>query len=143
MSKSKLLEDTIIADILASHTAEICRIVETLRSLIHKAVPQAREKAQPRWHSLNFSHPEAGYFCGIFPFQNEVKLIFEFGVLLADLEGLLQGNAKQIRYVLLRNQEDINTHRIQKLIEAALELPHSRATKLALIQSKAKPIGGN
>ncbi len=141
MLRSKPTKVVSVTDILSNHTPEIQALVEELRQLIQSTVPQAQEKAQPRWHSLNYSHPEAGYFCGIFPFENQVKLMLEFGVLLSDPDELLQGDGKQVRFVLIRSKKDIHTKAIQQLIQAALDLPTSRATKLALIQSGAKPIG--
>lgn len=127
--------------LLAAHSEEIQALVEQLRRLIKAAVPEATEKAQAHWHSLNFYHPEGGYFCGIFPFEEEIKLVFEFGVLLPDPTELLQGAGKQVRYVPIKGPQDIQAGSIKQLIRAALDLPYSRASKLALIEARAKPLG--
>ena len=53
--------------------------------------PEAVEKAYPSWHGIGYRLPESGYFCGICPLADSVKLGFEFGVLLPDPQGLLEG----------------------------------------------------
>ena len=126
-------------DILAEHTPEVRALAERLRQLIRETVPEASEAAYPVWHGIGYRHPETGYFCAIFPLEDEVKLGFEFGVLLPDPAGLLQGNGRQVRYVHLRGPKDIRVRPLKALLRAAANLPGDRATKLALIRAGAKP----
>jgi hypothetical protein len=93
--------------ILTGHTPEVRELCEALRSLVRAEVPEASEVAYPSWHGIGYHHPTCGYFCAIFPVNDYVKLGFEFGVLLPDPDGLLTGDGKQIRYVNLRQQADI------------------------------------
>jgi hypothetical protein len=123
--------------LLTPHTPEVRALVERLRRLVKRSVPEATEAVQPSWHSLNYRHPAQGYFCGIFPFIGGVKLVFEFGVLLPDPAGLLQGEGKQVRFVHLRRLSDIRVKALQGLIRAALELPADRTAKLELIRARA------
>lgn len=126
-----------IEALLAPHTPAVRALVERLRHLVKRSVPEATEAAQPSWHSLNYRHPSQGYFCGIFPVTQGVKLVFEFGVLLPDPAGLLQGEGKQVRFVHLHRSSDIRVKALQGLIRAALELPADRTTKLELIRARA------
>src|SRR5687768_10871958 len=93
--------------ILARHTPAIRALAERLRALVRRTVPEAAERANAGWHSLSYHHPSAGYFCGIFPQADDVLLAFEFGVLLPDPDGLLEGEGKQVRYVRLRRASAI------------------------------------
>ena len=146
--------------LLTTHTPEVRALVERLRQLVRQAAPEATEAVRLRWHSasracvekrgaflsrqlcwrgLNYRHPSQGYFCGIFPLTDGANLLFEFGVLLPDAAGLLQGEGKQVRYVPLRKPGDIRVKVLQQLILAALVLPAGRATKLELIRAHATP----
>lgn len=133
----KHIGEASVEALLARHTPEVRALVERLRRLVRQTVPEATEAVQPRWHSLNYRHPSQGYFCGIFPFTEDVKLIFEFGVLLPDPAGVLQGDGKQVRFVHVNKSGDIRVKAIQQLILAALDLPVDRTTKLELIRARA------
>jgi len=126
-------------DILAEHTPEVRALAERLRLLIRETIPEASEAAYPVWHGIGYRHPEIGYFCAIFPLEHEVKLGFEFGVLLPDPTGLLQGQGRQVRYVHIVSEKDIRVRPLRALLRAAANLPGDRATKLALIRGGAKP----
>ncbi len=127
-------------DILAEHTPEVCALAEFLRKLIRETVPDAIESAYPVWHGIGYRHPESGYFCGIFPQKNGVKLGFEFGVLLPDPDGLFEGTGKQVRYVNIKDNKDIRVRAIKKLLLVAITLSESREVKMALVRASAKPV---
>jgi len=140
MPKRKTGANTTIEDILDSHNPEVRALVERLRKIIRDTVPTSTESAHPVWHSIGYRHPESGYFCGIFPQNDGVDLAFEFGVLLPDPDGLLDGDSKQVRYVRIRRDRDIRVRALKKLLLAAIDLPASRDVKLGLIRSSAKPV---
>ena len=129
-----------VEKLLRDHNPEVRALVEQLRALVRTTVPTAVEKANPVWRSLNYHHPECGYFCGLFPQQNGVNLAFEFGVLLPDPDGLLEGDGKQVRYVRVKTSKDIRTRALRKLLLAALALPPKRDVKLGLIKAGARPV---
>jgi hypothetical protein len=126
-------------DILADSSPEVRHLAGQLRSLIRETVPLAEERAYPGWRAIGFRHPTVGYFCGLFPVPEGVDLAFEFGVLLPDPNGLLDGNGKQVRYVRIRRQEHIQVEPIQALLNAAIDLPSDRQTRLALVAASARP----
>jgi hypothetical protein len=86
-----------VADLLSNYPPPIQDIAEKLRNVILAIAPDALEKANRGWRSISFRDRQVGYFCGIFPFEDYVDLIFEFGVLLPDPNGILLGDAKQVR----------------------------------------------
>ena len=140
MSKRKSSANAQVEDILESHSPPVRALVERLRQIIRETVPDATEAAHPVWHSLGYRHPEGGYFCGIFPQNDGVDLAFEFGVLLPDPDGLLQGTGKQVRYLRLKSDKDIRVRALKKLLLAAISLPARRDVKLGLIRSAARPV---
>jgi hypothetical protein len=125
--------------ILAEQTPDVRVTAKQLRSLITGAVPDAIEAAYPGWRAIGYTHPEVGYFCAIFFQGDRAKLGFEFGVLLPDPGGLLEGTGKQVRYVVIRDGNAIPADGIRTLLLAAVGLPRERAVKLSLIASLAKP----
>ena len=129
-----------VEELMAEHNPEVKAIVEALRSLIKETVPNASEGANGGWHSINYRHPNQGYFCGIFPREERVTLVFEYGILLPDPEGILQGEGSQVREYLVRDREHINREGLKQLILDTLSLPTSKAEKLELIRSGASLI---
>lgn len=126
-------------DILADQAPDIRATAEALRKLIAHTAPDAIETAYPGWRGIGYTHPEAGYICAIFPYLGTVKLGFEFGVLLPDPHGLLEGAGKQLRYVVIRDGNAIPSDGIRALLLAAIGLPREREAKLSLIRSLPKP----
>ena len=112
------MAETTAGDIFASHTRDIRDLTRCLRELVRVAAPAATEKVCPGWHGFGFHDPKAGYFCGIFPQTDSVKLGFEFGRLLPDPQGLLQGDGKQVRYVVLAGGDPLPINSITDLILA-------------------------
>ncbi|MFN8444370.1 MAG: DUF1801 domain-containing protein [Caldilineaceae bacterium] len=119
--------------ILQPHHPTVIDLVNQLRHQIRATVPEATEKAYPVWKGIGYVHPIAGYFCAIFPQADCVKLGFEWGKLLPDTDGVLEGDGKQLRYVVIREGESIPVEAIKRLLLAALKLPAERQVKLALL----------
>ena len=81
-------------DLLRQYPPPIRETVDRLRGIVHAIAPGAREKVNRGWRSINYLDPQVGYFCGIFPFEDKVDLIFEFGTLLPDPERMFRGRGK-------------------------------------------------
>ena len=64
-----------------------------------------------------------------------MKLGFEFGVLLNDPDGVLEGMGQQVRYVVIKEGQAIPEGAIKQLLEAAVGLPHQRGVKLGLVRN--------
>jgi hypothetical protein len=115
-------------------------ILLELRSLIRTTIPGVTEKANLGRKSLNFSHPNVGYFCGLRPVDDRVTVEFEFGVLLPDPDGVLDARscAKQVRYARIHSPNDLPRAAFKRLLNAAVSLPRERSTRIALVRSGAK-----
>jgi hypothetical protein len=88
--------------------------------VIRETVPTASEHVYPGWKALGYRDPQSGYFCGIFPQSDHVRLLFEHGAALPDPERVLKGATRQVRYLEVREEEEIPIAAIQRLLRAAL-----------------------
>ena len=112
-------------EILAGHAPGVRGVAERLRRLVTEVVPEAQERAYPGWHAIGLRHPRAGYFAGIFPYEETVKLAFEWGALLADPEGVLQRGptgSKRVRYVALSPVGPVPEAPLRLLLLEAVDL---------------------
>ena len=108
--------------LLARYSPGIRALAASLRRLVCVTVPEASEYVNAGWGALGYRHPEAGYFCGVFPFADHVKLLFEHGVELDDPAWLLEGNGKQVRFVSVRQAADTRRRGLRPLLLAAVAL---------------------
>lgn len=127
--------------ILMDQPPEVRHLAERLRSLIRETIPEAIETAYPGWRAIGYRHPERGYFGAIFPEPPRVRLAFEWGALLPDPHQLLKTGGKQVRYIDLYGEEDLQEAPVRDLLLAAVDLPGDRALKLELIRQSAKRDG--
>jgi hypothetical protein len=129
---------TSVAELTRDLPPEIISVLTELRSIIRLTIPNATEKVNMGWRSLNYRHPEVGYFCGLFPFPDRVDVAFEFGVLLADPDGFFDDHGKQLAFARIRSFKDIRRTPFKRMLRAAVSLPADRSTRLALVRSGAK-----
>ena len=105
---------------LASYPLDIKGLAERLRSVIRETVPTASEQVYPGWKALGYRDSQSGYFCGIFPQSDHVRLLFEHGAALPDPDRVLKGTTRQVRYLEVWDAEKIPIRAIQRLLRAAL-----------------------
>ncbi len=127
-----------IESFIAAVATERQPLVATLRSLILRTLPAATERVYPGWRAIGYRHPVQGYFCGIFPFETKVMLVFEWGVLLADPDRLLVGVGRQTRAIGFGPGKRVPVKAIQSLLRSAVALPPARAAKLDLLRGRAE-----
>ncbi len=70
-----------------------------MRRLILEITPDSWEAFRPGWRALVYRRKGVGYFCGLFPRADRVRLYFEYGVLLPDPARILQGETRQTRTI--------------------------------------------
>ena len=76
---------------------------------------------QEGWLTASREGRRSRYFCFVSPFPDRVALGFEYGILLTNDAGLLEGDGTQVRYVTIRRAEDIREQELATLIaEAAM-----------------------
>lgn len=108
--------------ILGDHLPPIVALAQRLREVVRQAAPEAWEAAYLEWHAIGYRHPDAGYFCGIFPYTDHLKLYFEYGKFLPDPDRLLQGDGRQTRYLVVESLEDIEAEYIAYLVRESIAL---------------------
>ena len=88
--------------------------------MVKKTVEGAQEAGYPGWHAIGYRHPAVGYFCGIFPSKDRVKLFFEYGSTFPDPGGLLLGGPKMRgRYLEFKKVQDIDGQAVVQFLLAA------------------------
>ncbi len=107
--------------IVAGHTPPIMRLAAKLRAIVKAGVPRAQETGYPGWHAIGCRHPEAGYFCGIFLYDDHIKVYFEHGRYLPDPEKILAGEGEQTRYVRVGAARDIKVAALKRLLKASVD----------------------
>lgn len=104
-------------EILAGHAPKVRAAANRLRTIIKKTVEGASEAGYPGWHAIGFRHPVIGYFCGVFPMKDRVKLFFEYGSLLPDPAGLLLGGPKMRgRYLEFASAKGIDESTLSRFL---------------------------
>ena len=109
---------------LAAYPPALQALAEQLRTLIKRTIPNVDEAVYPGWRLIGYRVREGSrsrYFCFVAPSPDRVALGFEYGVLLTNDTGLLEGDGTQVRYVTIRCAEDIRESGLAALIaEAAM-----------------------
>src|SRR3712207_9083531 len=108
--------------LLADHTDDVARTAQRLRRVLLEAQPDLVERARTGWHSINYTHPGAGFVCALFPAADRVDLVFEHGARLPDPDGHLTGSTRQVRTLPVRPDDDLDPQVVVELLDAAVEL---------------------
>jgi len=109
-----------VADYLAASHPRLAELALWVRATVLDAEPDLVERVYRGWGGIGFRHPDAGYVCGNFPREDDVKLLFERGVRLDDPEGVLSGSGSQTRFIPVREQGDQLTDVIRRYVRAAV-----------------------
>ncbi len=114
--------DPAVEQLLDDHTDDVVRTAQRLRDVLLGAHPDLTERARTGWHSINYTHPAAGFVCALFPYADRVDLVFEHGALLPDPDGHLTGTTRQVRTLRVRADEDVDPDVVVDFLDAAVEL---------------------
>lgn len=117
-----------IDELLSICTPKTRRLVESARARIQSIVPGATEKLRPGWGLIGYNAP--AYFAFIVPERDALRIGFEWGVMLSDPRGLLEGTGSQVRYVTIRTARDLAAPPLAELLRAAATIrPPPRARR--------------
>jgi len=114
---------------LAAFPPEVQETAHWLRQLVARTIPNIQEAVYPGWRLIGYrqmDRPGGRYFCFIAPLADHVRLGFEYGVLLADDTGLLEGAGRQVRYVSLRGSAPLDPTPLAALIAEAAMVANTR-----------------
>ncbi len=125
-----------VDDYLAPYPPEIRAAAGELRALIKTAVPGVIEALYPGWQLIGYRVPHGArsrYFCYIAPYNDHLRLGFEWGILMADEQGLLEGDGSQVRQVTIGAAGEIQPELLTTAVrEAAAVALLDKAAKEAL-----------
>ncbi len=96
------------------------RLCEAARETVLRAVPHAVERLRPGWQLIGYDAPK--YFAFIAVTRGQVRLGFEWGVMLTDPTQLLQGAGSQVRHVVLGSVADATADELIALVRRAAEI---------------------
>ena len=91
-----------------------------LRDIVVEECPEAVEKVRPGWRLLGFDLKQ--YFCAVAPQRDHARLVFERGAELDDPDSALEGTGSQVRWLLFRQESDIDETQVRHFIRAAVAL---------------------
>lgn len=116
---------------LASYSPAVQAITNALRQLVEAIVPEVQERVALGWQLIGYRVPDGSrsrYFCFIAPLAHEVRLGFEYGVLLSN-QSQLEGEGSQVRYISVRSLDEIDGARLSPLIAEAAMVALSRSSR--------------
>lgn len=136
--------DRAIEEFLTFYPPAIVRQTQTLRRLVRRAVPSAVERLRPGWRLIGYDLPTTKhltYFAYIAPEEGHVHLGFEYGALMSDPDGVLNGahlGLRRVRYLTYQPTEPIDARVAVNMTREAARvaaLPPAERELLALQES--------
>ena len=116
-------------EFLATFPSEMQALANDLRALVKETVPHVTEAVYTGWKLIGYRVKKGkrdAYFCFIAPFPNRIMLGFEYGILLFDPELRLEGEGTQVRYLTVRENEDIEREVFRAFIAEAAQIALQR-----------------
>jgi hypothetical protein len=118
-------------EFLSTFPPEIQMLANELRALVKETTPNVKEAVYTGWKLIGYRVKQGrrdAYFCFIAPFPNRVMLGFEYGILLFDPNLRLEGEGTQVRYLTVREKEDIELESFRVFIAEAAQIALQRKT---------------
>ena len=112
-------------EFLSAFPPTIQTLANQLRALVKETIPNVKEAVYPGWKLIGYRVKKGrsdAYFCFIAPFENRIMLGFEYGVQLFDPDLWLEGDGTQVRYLTVREQEDIDPEVFRAFIAEAAQI---------------------
>ena len=116
-------------EFLSTFPPEIQALANELRALVKEAVPPVREAVYTGWKLIGYRVKKGrsdAYFCFIAPFPNRIMLGFEYGIQLFDPNLQLEGDGTQVRYLTVREPDDIEPENFRAFIAEAAQIALQR-----------------
>jgi hypothetical protein len=117
------------------HPAPIRDILEELRKVIRKNMPDATEIVYHDALGYTLTSGSRGRILYVAPMAEYVNLGFMFGGHLNDPEKLLEGKGARMRHIKVRSVEEARNPALAKLVKAAAE---DGPTSLAKLNEQLK-----
>jgi hypothetical protein len=106
-----------VEDFLRGFTPSVRELAEEARKQILSVVPHATERVRLGWRLIGYNAP--AYFAFISFEREHVRIGFEWGILLPNDSGLLEGTGSQVRYVTIRSPANLGSAGLIVLLQSA------------------------
>lgn len=122
------MDDVPVPAFLAEYPAAIRRQANALRALVRRVVPEAVERVRPGWRLIGYDVPvgrRTRYFAYVAPEPGHVHLGFEYGILMSDPAGMLEGahlRLRKVRYLTFQPGQPIPAGAVVELVRDAARL---------------------
>lgn len=114
---------------LTAFPPDVQTLANELRTLVKETVPKITEAVYPGWKLIGYRVKQgrrSAYFCFIVPFENRIMLGFEYGIQLFDPDLRLEGEGSQVRYLTVREKQDIEPEVFRAFIAEAAQIALQR-----------------
>ena len=113
-------------EFLAPYPHSVRALATDLRAFIHRQLPDVVERVYPGWNVIGYrvhADRQTRYLGYIAPTDDGgVALGFEWGALLEDPHGLLEGSGSQVRQIVFHKCAHADCHPIAELLQQAVEI---------------------
>lgn len=109
-----------LADVHRHCGADLVEVLEETRHLILDTVPNVQERIYSEGRGIGYFVPGVGVRFGIFFTPRSVALVFVYGKLLPDPEGLIGSHAKKSSWVDLRPGKPFPHESLARLLLASV-----------------------
>ena len=116
-------------EFLSTFPPEMQELANELRSLVKETIPNVKEAVYTGWKLIGYRVKKGrkdAYFCFIAPFPNRIMLGFEYGIQLFDPTLRLEGDGTQVRYLTVREKDDIDPESFRAFIVEAAQIALQR-----------------
>lgn len=116
-------------EFLAALSPEMQALANELRTLVKETVPNVKEAVYTGWKLIGYRVQKGksdAYFCFVAPFPDRILLGFEYGIQLFDPALRLEGDGTQVRYLTVRESEDIEPEGFRAFIAEAAQIALQR-----------------
>ena len=111
-------------DAIAAAAPEVQALAGALRDLVAEVYPDAVEVAWPSQHVVGYGvgpKKMSEHFCYISALQDHADLGFNYGAVIPDPAGLLEGTGDKFRHVKIRSSADVERPVLKELLKSAVE----------------------
>ncbi len=97
--------------------------MDIVRNIVANVAPDANEKTMYGGivFELEYLVPKR-LFCGAFVRKEYVTIEFDYGAILKDPKGVLEGAGKYRRHIKIREMSDVKTKNLEGFIKQSFEL---------------------
>lgn len=109
-------------------------LASSLIDIVSTAATDAKMGVRVGWGCVAFTHPRVGYFAGVFVAESQVRVGFEFGVLLDDPARSLTGTGSQMRYLDVPFAKPVPAQYVAELVRQAIDLPPEASIRRMMVR---------